>query len=263
MVLLKRVLRGLVLLTVLPAAGELPVPGEPHPPPGLTAEQRAEIVGQAEGLEERIFDLFVNLSRDPDASDSLLLHSHNVVGAARSFAHIARQEGTFEFLTLSHSLLKREAELLEPHLAGHAAAWQPVMAKIASLGLALDRLRSDSPEDGQDEDRPRIELENTRWHGNMLDRFVRIRGRLSGVTLEECDVVITDSENRVVSELNDHVKEIDAFYRRDPDTREQRSTIPFSARFSADLLAEGENFITFRLRDARGRRAVNTVTIGK
>src|SRR5262245_39544907 len=102
------------------------------------------VPAHARSLETAAFELFTALTRgEPKASESVLLHAHNLLGAARSFAHLTNDRGADrELLALSFTLLSKEAQLLEPLLpeSARTRSWPGVAKAIADLRAALDEL---------------------------------------------------------------------------------------------------------------------------
>ena len=249
---------ALAVATIAPARG-----GEVAPRLGGGAPMR--IVELSRTLETQVYQLFVALSRQPGAAESLLLHAHNLLGATKSFADIARDpEENAEFISLSLSLLAREASLLEPLLpeAPRANLWPAISSTIATVAEMVGGMAVSPSSTEDDPSQPRIEITNDGWHGNILDRSLRVSGRMEGIDLKSCDIVITDAQNRIVWSQRDQIGEIEAYYLARPASRARRVTIKLSIRIPSDALTDGGNFITFRLVDSEGRQAFDTVSAG-
>lgn len=256
----RRPLRAVAILVVLAASGA----AQPAEETEGAASAGTRVAELSRSLEQQARELFLSVSGGTSASEPLLLHAHNFMGAARSFAHlVADVPQDAELLRLSFSLLERESELLAPLLPG--VVKEGAFASVASLMDAIDAqlIGVASSPDEEDSTRPRITLETDGWHGNLLDRFLRVTGSLEGVGLERCDAVITDSRNHIAWSEEDVVREIDAHYRARPWQRPEPAKIRFSLRLPADRFADGANFITFTLTDGDGRQAVDTVAVGK
>lgn len=247
-----------ITATLLLSAAAMAQPA-PEPPPNLEE--------LSHNLESQVFDLFAELSRTDEPSANTLLHAHNLLGAAKSFADLASDEGPDrEFLALSFALLQQESRLLFPLLSREQQGrpWSEIQSTLDALdALVAEPHELAAPAESDDVSRPRVELLNDGWHGNMLERFVRIKGKLHGTTLKQGDLIITDGRNRVVWEGRDQIRQIADYYQSKPWTRSEYVTIRFSIRIPGERLEDGENFITLRLSDESGRESLGTVAVGK
>jgi hypothetical protein len=253
---------SLAVILVLSAAEPL-LAADGGAPAGVAAPAN-RIAELSRSLEQQAHELFLALSGRAAAGESLLLHAHNFMGAARSFSHLAVESPRdAELLRLSFSLLRRESELLLPQLPEESrdGAFGSISVTLRDLDALLLGIEGTAAE--EDPERPRVTLESDGWHGNLLDRFIRVKGTLEGVDLERCDVVITDAKNGVAWSGEDVLREIEAHYRARAWQREETAKIRFSIRLPADRFAEGPNFITFTLTDGDGRQAVDTIAVGK
>lgn len=238
--------------------------------PGAVTQDRARIAELAGTLEVHARDLLRSLDKGGRPA-RLLSDADHLLEASRSFADLARSPSSDrDYLVMSLRVLQEEWAPLSSELPDDVRArlLAPIDDLLKELAPLVARAAADTQEATgssrtDDPGAPRLSLASDGWHGPVLERYLRIKGKATGIDLQQIDVVVTDARNRVVYSGEDVQPEIAAHYRTRPFTHGQRTSVTFSLRFTGDMLAKGENFITFTVVDESGRSEDQTIAAGK
>lgn len=97
-----------------------------------------------------------------------------------------------------------------------------------------------------------LTLASDGWHGNVFDRYTRLSGQFTGLSLRQADLIVTDAQGYSLWHRNNAFPEIQQFYATNKFIRASVVTIPFNQKFYLKWVPPDAAWIYVRLRDAQG-----------